>query len=456
MELHRPALGVHERHFPEVIAGYRKLGWTEYGPVSRGTAADIEEAFAAYSGRRLAAAVAALTVPAMPLGDPESETVVFIDWFWGMAHQRLRSVLTSGTVVDTEAAWTVRPPVPSVLEPVLFARLNSGEQRLSTSAGRRLRVLPSADPGELISAHRDHLAEHRGDPPIPLTALAQVCRLFDRGFGHAVRCGTHNAVAGLVAATLWLVIAVTALRSLGGSGVWAALPVFLGIPVAYTWGRYLPWGRPRLRVTATDLQPPEPTTPLPEYRCRSAADQPPDPAIAAVADRLLAGGFGSIGRIVRGTPDQWQAVAAGYLPEHRAEVVAELSRPTECFTAPDLTAFVTVIRGLVIVGTVFTDGTIAETWAPTEESDPPDPTESRVAGRTIWVRRPATAAELWHDHQSLVATLLNTRDPETRPSEHRSPAQVAGYVEQLLAHHAARCEGRVHPQAPLRLRLLPP
>lgn len=198
-----------------------------------------------------------------------------IGWFWGTPGIRLKTMLDSQTLVETEYAWNRDPVLQVGLRHIHLFMNRKREQTRNEASGRSIRIVHEPSPLELSEAHQRHVAEvsaARGCRPVTHTSMAQAVELLNQAMAHAFAVSRRiGLIAGLlpVAVLFVLTAAIFVWWNLGAVPEQWEIPV-LALPFAmfgvicvfgpfvavrlYTPVGYVRFVKPRFRGTTLDAR----------------------------------------------------------------------------------------------------------------------------------------------------------------------------------------------------------
>lgn len=243
--------------YPELVAGYRKMGLEPLGCMvldlgEQGIGAVAAE-YDEETARRL---LFENERPVPILVTPDREVAVEIGEFVDAPSVRLLTLLTNGVLVETLRRWDCIPVWPRALRRVeRHLDLVSEMTAPATVVGGRTVVVADGLPGELLDAHTAHVASATslyGAEPYCFESMADVVWLTNKAFAHAA--SVDGRMTGLLLRRIAAVVALAVLLVVLGF-VWTPW-AWLGaaVLVAAGWLAF-PRALVRLRYRA-DIRPP--------------------------------------------------------------------------------------------------------------------------------------------------------------------------------------------------------
>lgn len=222
----------------------------------------IEELAHAYAPEERELFLVHAPIPSQVFAAPDGTSFVHVSWFWGRPSVQLRSLMSSGALVETLRRWDDMPPWPRRMHRAhRLADVDREMVRLATSRSDRSVVVGEGTPGQLWAAHREHVAaferEHGGGPPEHLM-IDQALWLSQAAYRHERRVAARARFL-LFAVYLALVLSLAVTLQVAGRSLssvetvaWltvALVPLWLLEAPAMIWLRYLRWIRPSFRDT---------------------------------------------------------------------------------------------------------------------------------------------------------------------------------------------------------------
>lgn len=206
-------------HFPDCVRAFEDLGFVRLGRMAivRVPAMDAVARFFPKPHRNELVQMKA--IPPTVLASADGSSFVLVDWWWGMPEVRLRTVLTTGGIVETRRSWDVPPVWLSSEKKLAQSLVLSDEQCRSAGRGRDIQVA-TGDPAVLWRAHQMHvnayLEEHDGKP-IAHREMAQALNMSTRLCIHDRRIelqmawlqiAFHIMLFGFIVTSVWVTAAV--------------------------------------------------------------------------------------------------------------------------------------------------------------------------------------------------------------------------------------------------------
>lgn len=249
--------------FPEIVRDFEELGFRPVGRIQGVVVPGGYESLAnGYTPAERDLFLEHASLPADVLCAPDGSAFVEVAWFWGWPSVRVRTVTTTGCLVETLRRWDAMPPWPvSMARAHRHADVDPEMRRSATgSADRSIRVV-TGGPAELWTAHQEHLATQalgHGGTPARHETVGQALWLTARAHEHDLACLTRAnrvllALVTLVAVALGVVSAplfdsLLVYLLVGPVSIMALLSL-LG-PWAQTRLWYVRWIRPSFRSAA--------------------------------------------------------------------------------------------------------------------------------------------------------------------------------------------------------------
>lgn len=154
-------------HFPDCVRAFEDLGFVRLGRMAVVRVAGMDVVARWFPEPHRHELIQMKGIPPTVLAAPDSSAFVLVDWWWGMPEVRLRTVLTTGAIVETRRAWDVPPVCISSEKKLAQSFVLDDEQCRSAGRGRDIRVA-IGDPAVLWRAHQMHvnayLEKHDGKP----------------------------------------------------------------------------------------------------------------------------------------------------------------------------------------------------------------------------------------------------------------------------------------------------
>ena len=183
-------------HFPYYVQAFQDLRFVRLGRMARVMVAGLDEIARYYPEPHRDAFIQMKAIPQTVLAAPDGSAFVLVDWWWGNPEVRLRTVLSTGAVVETRRSWDV-PPVWLSRDRWTKRFVLGDEQRRSAARGRDIRVV-AGSPAALWRAHQMHVDEYRqknGGKPIADLEMVGALNLSSRLAAHDVRVTFRTAFA---------------------------------------------------------------------------------------------------------------------------------------------------------------------------------------------------------------------------------------------------------------------
>lgn len=201
-------------HFPGYVREFEENGFVALGRMPRViTPGGHGRATRAYARRHRATFLAMTAVPPVVLAVPDQSAFVLVDWWWGMPEVRLRTLLSTGVVVETRRAWDAAPVWRRDVQRGPRHLVLAEEQRLADAPGRSVDVVVG-EPTVLWQVHRARVASYvqlYGGQPVVHQHMDQALALSRRLAAHDLQVERRRAAVTLGVAVAYIVVLVLAL-----------------------------------------------------------------------------------------------------------------------------------------------------------------------------------------------------------------------------------------------------
>lgn len=217
-----------DAHFPECVQAFEDLGFVRLGRMAIVHAAGLEKVASFFPKPYRQELMQMKAIPPTVLASADGSAFVLVDWWCGMPDVRLRTVLTTGAIVETKRSWEVTPVWLSSERKLARSFVLGEEQCRLAGRGRDIEVA-SGDPAMLWRAHQTHVSAYKDQhdgTPIAHREMAQALAMSTRLTVHAIsterrwawlQIAFHVILIGFVLTSVWIASA---------AGIGVALVVF--------------------------------------------------------------------------------------------------------------------------------------------------------------------------------------------------------------------------------------